>query len=240
MAETPDIKAYFNTLAEKWNKNYSDSILFSERLEKIIRLTSDIPLKDKTVLDIGCGSGMISAHFSGKGASVYGIDISENMIQQADAFVQSRNMKAEFSIGDAANLQFPDKHFDLITCISVIEWMDEDRNALLEIKRVLKPNGIAIMSVPNQTSWLRKAETWVFKSKKLLSVFFNFRTGYLAFQKHQYDPRKFDALCREANLKTIDSTYYVTPFSKFSFFRKLSRFRWIGMMYFVKLQKIGD
>lgn len=240
MADTSDIKGYFNTLAGNWNKNYSKSNLFSERLEKITKLTSDIQLKGKMVLDIGCGSGMISSYFCEQRSSVFGIDISENMIQQANSYLQSRNLQAILSIGDATNLQFPDNYFDVITCVSVLEWLDKDIEAIREIRRVLKNDGIAIVSVPNKKSLMRIAEKLYFTLKKMISPYFNLKTGYLAFQKNQYVPDEFDNLCETTNLKKIDSLYYVTPYSKFNFFKKLSTYRLFGMIYFVKLQKVGD
>lgn len=240
MADTSDIKGYFNTLAEDWNKNYSKSNLFSERLEKVTKLTSDIQLKDKIVLDIGCGSGMISSYFCEQRSSVFGIDISENMIQQANSYLQSRNLKATLGIGDATNLQFPDNYFDVITCVSVLEWLDKDIEAIREIRRVLKNDGIAIVSVPNKRSLMRIAEKLYFALKNMISPYFNLKTGYLAFQKNQYVPDEFDRLCKANNLKKIDSLYYVTPYSKFNFFKKLSTYRLFGMIYFVKLQKVGD
>lgn len=240
MTDTSDIRNYFNTLALDWNQNYSKSILFSERLEKIKKLTSSIPLENKNVLDIGCGSGMISAYFCDKRASVFGIDISENMIQQADDFVRSRNQKATFNIGDATRLQFPDNYFDLISCISVIEWLDNDAGAILEIKRVLKKDGFAIVSVPNRSSWFRKIEKGLFRLKSIVTPFLKFNPGYLSFQKHQYAPDAFDELCKKNNLIKTESLFYVSPFPRFSFFRKLAAYRQFGMIYFVKLQKHGD
>jgi ubiquinone/menaquinone biosynthesis C-methylase UbiE len=240
LADTPDIRRYFDTLAQDWNKNYSKSILFSERLEKIKKLTFSIQLENKNVLDIGCGSGMISAYFCEKGSSVFGIDISENMIHQADDFVRSRNFKATFTIGDATKLQFPDNYFDLISCISVIEWLDNDAGALSEIKRVLKKDGFAVVSVPNQSSWFRKLEKGIFRVKSLISPFLKVNPGYLSFQKHQYDPDVFDELCKKNHLIKTESLFYVSPFPRFNFFRKLAAYRQFGMIYFVKLQKSGD
>ncbi|MBL7996225.1 methyltransferase domain-containing protein [bacterium] len=240
MADTSDIKGYFNTLAEDWNKNYSRSNLFSERLEKVKKLTSDIQLKGKIVLDIGCGSGMISSYFCEQRSSVYGIDISENMIQQANSYLQSRNLKATLGIGDATNLQFPDNYFDVITCVSVLEWLDKDIQAVREIRRVLKNNGIAIISVPNKRSLLRIVERLYFKLRQIVSPYLNLKTGYLAFQKNQYTPNEFDRLCEINSLRKIDSLYYVTPYSRFNLFKKLSNHRLFGMIYFVKLQKVGD
>ena len=215
-------------------------MLFTERLENIKRLVSDIPLKGKKVLDIGCGGGMVSAYFCEQESSVFGIDISENMIRQADTYVRSLSLSAKFSVGDASALEFPDSYFDVITCISVIEWLDKDTETIQEIRRVLKPNGIAIVSVPNQTSWIRKTEKGLYTLQKMVPDFFGLKKSYLGFQKHQYRPKKFDELCKANNLHKIDSLFYVVPLSRFSILKKLSKFRVFGMMYFIKLQKSGD
>ncbi len=208
-------------------------------MEKVIGASADIELKDARVLDIGCGSGMISAYYCKQGARVYGVDISEEMIGQARIFLDSLGCRAELNTGNAARLSYDDGYFDVITCISVIEWIDADRDVIKEIGRLLKPGGIVLVSVPNRSSWMRKAEMLWFRIKRVASFFLPVKPGYLEFQKHQYRPLEFVEMCRESGLHVVNEEYYAAPFSRFAFIKKAARKNWFGMIYFVKLQKNG-
>ena len=97
-----------------------------------------IGIKNKTVLDIGCGSGAWSANFLRIGASkVSGVDFVEKMVLQA----QKKHPNIEFSTGNAEDLrQFNDNSFDIVTASYVLHGMKikQRESVLLEMKRISK------------------------------------------------------------------------------------------------------
>lgn len=109
-------------------------------------------LSDKTVLDDCCGSGGKALLLSELGAAkVVGIDIGAKFIDEANAFASSKgNNKVEFKVGDAHNLPFEDKSFDLVYSFDAFEHVSMPDKMLSEAKRVLKPGGKLIMSF---TTW---------------------------------------------------------------------------------------
>lgn len=100
--------------------------------------------KDKNlqILDIGCGTGATLAELSKLGRTI-GIDTAKEAI----SYCKKRGLK-NVRLGNALNLPFKSRRFDLVTMFDVLEHINDDYRVLREIKRVLKPKGIAIFTVP--------------------------------------------------------------------------------------------
>jgi len=118
-------------------------------------------VKDKVVLDLGCGTGSGTKILKDAGAKlILGIDISEESIKYANK--KYRNTGCLFSYGDilnAAELQDCLKRetgrtgfekADAVVCLEAIEHMTDPLLLLQNIYRILKPEGIAILSTPNK------------------------------------------------------------------------------------------
>lgn len=103
---------------------------------------------DKTVLDAACGEGYGSFLMKKWGAaSVDGVDIDKDTIEHASKLFASENVR--FHTNTVEKLPFPDYTFDLIVSFETMEHVDNPDMFLKEMKRVLKPDGIIILSCPN-------------------------------------------------------------------------------------------
>ncbi len=100
-------------------------------------------------LDLGCGAGYGTSIISTKANKVIGLDISSEAIANGDLKYKKSN--CEFRLYDGITIPFGDNTFDVITSFHVIEHVKNDLNFLSEIKRVLKNNGIFILTTPNKT-----------------------------------------------------------------------------------------
>jgi ubiquinone/menaquinone biosynthesis C-methylase UbiE/polysaccharide pyruvyl transferase WcaK-like protein len=109
------------------------------------------PKEGEKVLDIACGEGTLSLKIAERGCIVCGIDISENVINGAKQFARREKIACEFQVGDAERLPYPDGCFDKVVCSSSLEHFDDDLSALKEMSRVLKPNGIIVLTVDSLT-----------------------------------------------------------------------------------------
>jgi SAM-dependent methyltransferase len=98
--------------------------------------------EDAVILDAGCGSGRTLQDLAAYGA-VYGIELDP----EAAAFAASRGL-GEVEVGRVEELPWPDEIFDLITCLDVLEHTPDDRVALTELRRVCKPGGYLVVTVP--------------------------------------------------------------------------------------------
>ena len=104
-------------------------------------------VKDKIVLDIACGEGYGSALFAQTAAKVYGVDIDEETVKHAQAKYKRPNL--EFFRGSCLDIKLPDQSVDVLVSFETLEHIEEHEQYLTEIKRVLKSNGIMLLSTPN-------------------------------------------------------------------------------------------
>jgi GT2 family glycosyltransferase/glycosyltransferase involved in cell wall biosynthesis/SAM-dependent methyltransferase len=104
----------------------------------------------RDVLDIACGEGYGSAMLAAHARSVCGVDISPEAVAHATAtYADIEGLR--FIPGDAAAIPLPDDSIDLVVSFETIEHHDRHQEMLAEIRRVLRPDGILIISSPNRT-----------------------------------------------------------------------------------------
>lgn len=102
----------------------------------------------KDVLDAGCGVGYGAQILARAGAkSVIGVDIDPRAVEQAKKNADSHG--DTMVEGDLCNLPFEDGCFDLVVCFEVIEHLKDADKALAEFRRVLRREGMLIVSTPN-------------------------------------------------------------------------------------------
>lgn len=107
-------------------------------------------VKDKIVLDAACGEGYGSALLAENAKKVYGIDISEEAIENAQKKYSSEYL--DFRCASIENIPLEDNSVDCVVSFETIEHVDEalQHRFMKEIKRVLKPDGFLLMSTPNK------------------------------------------------------------------------------------------
>ena len=100
---------------------------------------------DNVVLEIACGTGIISLAVSHKVHQVYATDISQAMIDIATTKAkQEKIQNIVFSVQDGYSLNFEDHTFDVCIIANAFHVMQEPEKVLKEIRRVLKPDGLLI------------------------------------------------------------------------------------------------
>ena len=105
-------------------------------------------VQGRRVLDAGSGTGFGALMLAEAGAAhVVGIDNDAPAVEQASAGC-SHNI--EFTVGDVAAIPFGDASFDVVTCMEVIEHVEDPERVLDELQRVLKPDGLLLLSTPNR------------------------------------------------------------------------------------------
>lgn len=106
------------------------------------RNLSAAPPAGRRILDVGCGTGTMLTYLSRFGTAE-GVDIDEEAIE----YCRARGL-TRVSQSPAGTLPFGDDSFDLVTALDVIEHIEDDLGAMREIRRVLKPGGQLLMTVP--------------------------------------------------------------------------------------------
>jgi SAM-dependent methyltransferase len=96
------------------------------------------------VLDVGCGRGVLLQEFRRRGWGVQGTELSE----KASSYAR-QTLKIPVEIGRLETIRFPANHFDAVTLWHVLEHVEDPRALLTEIRRILKPDGVFLVAVPN-------------------------------------------------------------------------------------------
>ena len=106
--------------------------------------------KGSSILDIGCGDGYGSLKLHQSGFEVTGMDISSEMIVQAKRRLEKESIS--FSQGDVADLPFDHQFFDGMMAINVLEWTETPANAIKELIRVVKKDGLICIGLLGPTA----------------------------------------------------------------------------------------
>lgn len=179
---------------DEWEKN-----LFSLHLKK---------LKTQNILEIGAGTGHWTEFLSKNGFSVTGIDIAEQMLEQAN---KKKIPNTTFKVISAETLPFEDKSIENIVAITSLEFIENQEKAISEIFRVLKPDGFFIIGGLNSKASLQKQRQndTVFKNarcftyKSLFQILKKFGTPTVEGCIYMPNP--------QASIKEVIKTENITP-----------------------------
>ena len=157
-----NIKRFYETLNDK-HKTYAGGEYDLSQLLSIKGLKSWLSKyhgsQTLSIADVGCGKGIFLRDFTALLTQQYkmnfhkvGIDLVESSNNVLD------EQKVEFIQTDLNGTQLPfdDNSFDIITCNHVLEHIFYTENLIQEFKRILKPTGICIISVPNLSAWINR------------------------------------------------------------------------------------
>ena len=103
----------------------------------------------KSVLDIASGEGYGSALLASVSESVVGVDIDKDAVSHANSTYAKKNLR--YLQGSCDNIPLPDRSVDVVVSFETIEHHDHHNEMMHEIKRVLKPAGVCIISTPDRT-----------------------------------------------------------------------------------------
>ena len=109
-------------------------------------------VQGKQVLDLASGEGYGSYHLSKVAASVVGVDIDEAAVSHAQQrYDQQPNLR--YRVGNCTQIPLDDRSVDVVVSFETIEHHDQHEQMMCEIKRVLKPDGLLIISSPNKKTY---------------------------------------------------------------------------------------
>ena len=136
----------------------------TEILERRLILDLTGELRDRAVLDVGCGDGALCLDFWRRGAGpVFGCDVDARMIAAARSWAAREQAPLEYLTASGASLPFPNATFDLVTTVTVLAFVSEPELAVREMARVLKPAGrLVIGDLGKWSLWAasRRIRSW--------------------------------------------------------------------------------
>lgn len=153
--EARDQRAQWDGVARSWPDLYqAESTQYYRRCEIALveRYLGDA--RGKTVLKLDLWNEAVNTRLlqwiEGQGARVFGMDVSEVTTGRARRNFQREERSGHFIQGDIRGLPFATSSFDFVYTMGTIEHVREYEIAIREVRRVLKPGGVAVIGVPHK------------------------------------------------------------------------------------------
>jgi ubiquinone/menaquinone biosynthesis C-methylase UbiE len=194
----------------------------NKRIKAIYKLINVSP--QDCVLEIGCGAGNILE--KAPMGKLFGIDISSFILNKSR---KKLNEKFFLFQADAQTLPFKDLSFPRIICSEVLEHLLDPLASLNEMSRILKTQGITIISVPNELMINRIKS--IFIRLGLFKWLFQRKGNYQKMPERMEDEWHLHVFKLEEWLDLFKKYFRVTRIKKIPFF-------WLPLRYVVRLEKI--
>ncbi len=158
-------------------------------------------LRGKTVLDVGCGGGILSEAMARRGADVTGIDMSAPALSVARLHALEQGVKIDYVQSPAE--QYANDHagqFDVVTCLEMLEHVPEPASVVQACAQLVKPGGAVIFSTLN-----RNRKSWLFAivgAEQVLKLLPRGTHDWNRFIR----PSELAGYCRQAGLNNRDLT----------------------------------
>jgi 2-polyprenyl-6-hydroxyphenyl methylase / 3-demethylubiquinone-9 3-methyltransferase len=150
--------AKFEELASRWWDPDSEfKPLHDINPLRLNYINDRVGLAGKTVLDVGCGGGILAESMAAHGALVTGIDLGERPLAVARLHLKESGLKVEYRAISAEDLadEAPST-FDVVTCMELLEHVPDPSSTIAACATLVKPGGHAFFSTINRNpkSWL--------------------------------------------------------------------------------------
>ncbi|WP_133135186.1 bifunctional 2-polyprenyl-6-hydroxyphenol methylase/3-demethylubiquinol 3-O-methyltransferase UbiG [Legionella rowbothamii] len=112
-------------------------------------IAQHVTLNNATVLDVGCGGGILCEALAKSGAKVTGIDAEQDAIHAAREHAKDNNLSIDYFCTPIED--YESKRYDVITCMEMLEHVENPHMVFEHCKRLLKPNGFLFLSTISRT-----------------------------------------------------------------------------------------
>lgn len=142
----------FSELAHKWwDKTSEFKPLHDINPLRLGYIDNAVSLKGKTVLDVGCGGGILSESMVIKGAKVTGIDLGEKALKVAELHSLESGISVDYRlISIEALAQEQVGHYDVVTCLEMLEHVPDPASIIFACAKLVKPGGHVFFSTINR------------------------------------------------------------------------------------------
>jgi 2-polyprenyl-6-hydroxyphenyl methylase / 3-demethylubiquinone-9 3-methyltransferase len=142
----------FSELAHKWwDKTSEFKPLHDINPLRLNYIDKAVSLHGKTVLDVGCGGGILSESMAQKGAKVTGIDLGEKALKVAQLHSLESGVAVDYQLVSVEELaEKQPASFDVVTCLEMLEHVPNSASVISACAKLVKPNGYVFFSTINR------------------------------------------------------------------------------------------
>jgi 2-polyprenyl-6-hydroxyphenyl methylase/3-demethylubiquinone-9 3-methyltransferase len=179
-----------------WDKNGPLKTLHDINPARLAFIKQHTRLQGRTVLDLGCGGGILTEAIAAEGAEVIGIDASQEAIVAATQHALCHASHATYYHTLIEHYQGPS--VDIVTCMEMLEHVPDPHAIILQITRFIKPGGYLFLSTINRT--LKAYASVIVAAEYVLNL--------LPKQTHDYNkwikPHELCHMIRDAGFTLVD------------------------------------
>jgi SAM-dependent methyltransferase len=171
---------------------------FRSRLERTVEL---LPTDCRSVLDVGCGPAPLATSLLGRNMRYVGLDVSAAMLDAARSRVDKVTL-----IRGAVPLPFKDESFDAVVALGFVEYFDDSVAVLRELSRVVRRNGVLIVSTPKKYHLSRTMVHLMAPFRAIASLFVGRRSD--SIRRTLLEPDELDAAGVKAGVVPDGGCHY--------------------------------
>ena len=137
-------EAYWGTVTDpdgNVRNRISERDLYLDDLKDELNYLNSLSIKG-SILDIGCGLGFLLSALDSEWKEIHGVEVSEYAAEHSSQY-------GRIHIGDVKSANYPKNYFDVVVMHHVIEHMEDPIVVMLEVRRILKLNGILLLGTPD-------------------------------------------------------------------------------------------
>jgi 2-polyprenyl-3-methyl-5-hydroxy-6-metoxy-1,4-benzoquinol methylase len=225
MTEGHTAVSWHSVIAQNFDAAYRTNPNFRERLSVWSKWIDTYARPDFSAADLGCGSGVFTLCLSRVCKHVTALDGSGEMISLAKAKLAENNAhNVSFVENDIKGFsQSSAEKFDIVTCSSVVEYLDDLEGTLQAIAAIVKPGGLLLISSPNKRSFFRRVEPYLHR--------YIGRPRYYKFVKNVLYREDMRSRLEHLGFDIVDFSFYARTRMLSPLFRKIGLREYSDNMY---------